>query len=562
MARQIGAALLHSRPPDTKGLNIAKLLQPLLHYPQATSQRRRPVKSRRLTCITAMIWFATLAMPIQLAAQHTRYKLVDLGTLGGPSAYQSVNAPGYQIINNAGTVAFGADTPMTDPNAPNPSLCYQHDCFVSHATRWNNGVLTDLGALPGVGNGSQSGAINARGWITGQSENGEIDPLSGLPEVRAVLWKDDAIPIDLGTFGGNYSLGITLNNLGQVVGFAANTIPDPSPMFPGGTQSRAFLWQDGVLQDLGTLGGPDAQALSINERGQVAGVSYTDPNETINPTTGMPTSHPFLWDHGIMTDLGTLGGTLSGEFLLNTGASSLLVNNRGQVIGQSTLAGDQVVHPFLWSHGVMRDLGTLGGDNGAPVWLTDNGQVVGDADLPGSQHHDAFLWRNGVMTDLGNLGGNSAAFMMNSRGQIVGISTVPPSFNCAAGDCIRHAFLWENGQMLDLNDLVPPSNMVLHEADNINERGEIVAWALPAGCNDRDLCGQIVLLVPCDHGKASTCESADVNTVAADLSNPTSMTDNVRTSAQVRPTPRGILAGWRSRLYLRYQLPSVTTPKD
>jgi probable HAF family extracellular repeat protein len=315
------------------------------------------------------------------------------------------------------------------------------------------------------------------------------------------------------------------------------------------------------MQDLGTLGGPDAMALAINERGQVAGMSYTDPNETVNPTTGMPTVHAFLWERDTMTDLGTFGGTVSGPG--HPGAEgSLLVNNRGQVIGDASFPGDQIFHPFLWDRGTLRDIGTLGGDNGSAVWLTDTGEVVGYADLPGSQIDDAFLWGNGLMTDLGNLGGSSAAFMMNSRGQIVGISTVPPSFNCAAGDCIRHAFLWENGQMLDLNDLVPPSKMVLHEADNINERGEIVAWALPAGCNVRDLCGQIVLLVPCDHGKASTCESADVNTVAADLSNPTSMTDNVRTSAQVRPTPRGILAGWRSRLYLRYQLPSVTTPKD
>jgi probable HAF family extracellular repeat protein len=268
-----------------------------------------------------------------------------------------------------------------------------------------------------------------------------------------------------------------------------------------------------------------------------------------------------------MTDLGTLGGTLSGEFLLNTGASSLLVNNRGQVIGQSTLAGDQVVHPFLWSHGVMRDLGTLGGDNGAPVWLTDNGQVVGDADLPGSQHHDAFLWRNGVMTDLGNLGGNSVAFMMNARGQIVGRSRLTKTpLNCPDNvdrqACIRHAFLWENGEMLDLNGLVPPSNMVLYEADSINERGEIVVGVLPADCDNSYLCGQFVLLVPCGAGKASACESADANITAATQSNPVPITNNARTSTQVSPMPGGILAGWRTRMAERYHLSGTTPPKN
>jgi len=453
--------------------------------------------------------------------KHHHYKLIDLGTLGGPSAYKSVNAPGYQIINNAGVVAFGADTPLTDPNASNPLLCYNSDCFVSHAVSWHNGVLTDLGALPGPSaTNSASGAINARGWIAGQSQNGEIDPVSGFPEIHAFLWKDDQM-IDLGSFGGLGSLANTLNNVGQVVGFSTNSIPDPSPIFPSGTQTRAFLWQNGDLQDLGTLGGPDAAAYSINERGQVAGISYTDPNETINPATGMPTFHPFLWDHGIMTDLGTLGGTMGGEFLFNF-ESSLLVNNRGEVIGTSSLAGDQVVHPFLWSHGEMRDLGTLGGDNGAAVWLTDNGEVVGDADLPnnppGCQStqscvRHAFLWRKGVMTDLGTLGSDpcSRAVMMNSKGQIVG-STIS-----ICGNVETNAFLWEKGgPMVALDTLIPANSGVhLFEGDNINERGEILASGLRSdGCGDPFHCQRLYLLIPCNANHASGCENPHASATA------------------------------------------------
>ena len=100
-----------------------------------------------------------IVLPLRCAAQqHSRYKLIDLGTLGGPSAYASVNAPGYRILNDAGTVSLTMDTPAPDPNAP---FCYWPDCFVSHAVRWQNGLVTDLGALPGAGNGSASGAINA-----------------------------------------------------------------------------------------------------------------------------------------------------------------------------------------------------------------------------------------------------------------------------------------------------------------------------------------------------------------------------------------------------------------
>jgi probable HAF family extracellular repeat protein len=525
------------------------------------------MKSRTLTRITAMTLFAALAVPVGLrfAAQeqgkeHTRYKVIAIGTLGGPTSYPSISRPGYQIITNSGIVGLSADTSIPDPYAPN---CANPDCFVSHTARWEKGVLIDLGTLPGVDFSSGASASNARGWIAGAS--GTTDPLTGMPVGRAVLWRDGQI-LDLGNFGGTVSLAITLNNAGQVVGAAINSIPDPFPLFAPPTQSRAFLWQNGVMHDLGTLGGPDAMALSINERGQVAGISYTDPNETINPTTGMPTVHPFLWDHGRMIDLGTLGGTLGG--IGGPFESSLLVNNRGQVMSTSSLAGDQIFHPFLWDHGVLSDLGTLGGDNGAGIWLTDTGEVLGMADLPGSQVQDAFLWRYGIMTDLGSLGGSaSAAFMMNSRGQIVGKSRLRTSFNCGGGsqsrDCIRHAFLWENGEMLDLNALVPPNNMVLYEADNINERGEIVAWALPAGCDDRDLCGQLVLLVPCEANDASGCQNADVSTTAAAQSNPAPTTNYVTTSTQVRPAPSGILAGWRARLAQRYHLPgSVTGPTN
>jgi hypothetical protein len=88
---------------------------------------------------------------------------------------------------------------------------------------------------------------------------------------------------------------------------------------------------------LDTLGGPDAQALSINQHGQMAGVSYT--NSTPNSTTGIPTVDPFIWDHGKMIDLGTLGGTFTGPFGPDGSEGSLLINDRGQVIGISTLAG-------------------------------------------------------------------------------------------------------------------------------------------------------------------------------------------------------------------------------
>ncbi len=60
------------------------------------------MKSRIFTCITAMTLFAALAVPVQVAAQHSRYKLIDTGTLGGPNS--SLGFEGERDTNNRGAL--------------------------------------------------------------------------------------------------------------------------------------------------------------------------------------------------------------------------------------------------------------------------------------------------------------------------------------------------------------------------------------------------------------------------------------------------------------------------
>ena len=88
------------------------------------------------------------------------------------------------------------------------------------------------------------------------------------------------------------------------------------------------------MRDIGTLGGNDAAAQAINERGVVAGLSYT--NTEINDTTGLPTVHPFGPANGTMQDVGGLGGTLSTPASFGDGPFGKSLNNRGEMAGTST----------------------------------------------------------------------------------------------------------------------------------------------------------------------------------------------------------------------------------
>ena len=155
----------------------------------------------------------------------------------------------------------------------------------------------DLGVLPG-GASSDTTWIAENGLVSGDSQNGELDPLvPGIPEIRAVLWRHGQI-IDLGTLEGGYeSISTSVNSRAQVVGLATDGVADPNSMVGFGYQTRAFLWQQGVMRDLGTLGsGTDAVAGLINERGQVLGWSYTDsnPSDICVGVYGFPLIDEFL----------------------------------------------------------------------------------------------------------------------------------------------------------------------------------------------------------------------------------------------------------------------------
>lgn len=448
------------------------------------------MRSKSFNVCLVVSLLAILALTNSLFAQDEanhkpqRYKLYLVPTAGGSDGFAVSGPPVLHELNDPGTLLSLGFTPMPDPFFG----------FVLHPIQTRKDRSTDLGALPPAAvNTAGVFSVSDSGRMAGGSTNGKIDPLTGFPQIAAVSFERGGV-INLGNFGGNGSQANSVNNRGQVVGYALNTIADPYGSFlmgcstfncfPTAQQARATLWDRGRLYDLGTLGGNDAIAGIINNSGQIAGTSYT--NTIPNLTTGWPSQDPFFYDHGKMVDIGNLGGTF---------AFANYMNESGQVVGLSTLAGDTASHPFSWERGKLTDIGTFGGTQGEAKSVNNAGQVVGKANLAGDQVHHAFLWRKGALTDLGTLGGsNSTAYAINSSGQVVGASIITGG--------ATHAFLWEKGTgMIDLNDFIPPgSGLYLQDALYINDSGEISGGAILDDGHER-----AYLLTPCD--EKDDCQS-------------------------------------------------------
>jgi uncharacterized membrane protein len=183
------------------------------------------MNSKTRTRIVVLSFFTAVAIPVYVAAQakHHQYKVVDVGTLGGPNSFHSGFA---QILNNEGAFVAYADTPTPNPN-PGCSIPFGNppDCFVEHPVVLRDGVVTELDVLPG-GMNSQTIWISRSGLIAGFSENSFIDPGTGLPEGRAVLWTKDGQVNDLGTVpGGNESLATAVNSRAKPWVFPTTTYP-------------------------------------------------------------------------------------------------------------------------------------------------------------------------------------------------------------------------------------------------------------------------------------------------------------------------------------------------
>jgi probable HAF family extracellular repeat protein len=451
----------------------------------------------RMTNLSVLL-AALLVSPLTLAPGSTmaakapaspRYRVVDLGSLGG-----SIGMLQGRSINLRGMAVGLMSTANPDPFGPN---CF-FDCNVDHAFLYANGKTWDLGALAGNASSAANG-ISDFGIVYGQAQNGITDPLTGFPEAHAVWWVNRKI-IDLGTLGGSQSAAWKANLLGQTVGASLTAQPDPfafEPMAacrftpitgtgsnwmsfaensffaPGATETHATLWWGGAKVDMGTLGGPDSVAADVNLLGQAVGWSYASYQAN---QFGVPDVRPFLWNPLTrkMRDLGSLGGACS---------IAAEINNRGDVIGHSTLANNTTEHPFLWTaRGGMRDLGTLGGGFAHANHINDRGEIVGYSTMvPSGQGQAptylkgrAFYWKDGTMTNLGTFGDDySDVNGINNRGQIVGETFDP------FGDATHGWISERGGPIVDLDTLIDPnSGFHIIAGVYIGDDGEIGARAI------------------------------------------------------------------------------------
>jgi len=181
--------------------------------------------------------------------------------------------------------------------------------------------ITDLGTNKSSDNFSMVMGLNNLGWA--ENMDGFVNPpitstSTTIASGRAVI-NMHGLNIDLGTLGGknswtNYG---GINDRGEAVGLAETSVPDPDgeDMCAFGTHltCRPFLWRDGRMTALPTLGGNNGQASAINNREQIVGISETTVLDPGCPA-GKPGKiiSPVLWERGEARPLPTLVGDQDG----------------------------------------------------------------------------------------------------------------------------------------------------------------------------------------------------------------------------------------------------------
>lgn len=305
---------------------------------------------------------------------------LDLGTLGGPNS--NISWPNHSTRGEIVGIAETAEMNPLGEAWSCSAFFFGPDGYICNGFAWRDGVMTALPPFPG-GYNSYAAGVNNRGQVVGWAENGVYDPtcnhqppykqflqfeaaiwgpkltemtklppypgdpdsaatainnlgqvigISGLcsnavggeSAKHALLW-DNGQPIDLGNLGAEaWNTPVSLNNKGQVIGFANNTEGN----------AQAFLWtqESRKMRALPFIGDDNSSAAyDINEKGQIVGIS----DGGTEPYGG----RAFLYENGMIMDLnGLVQGDSSLYLFLAQG-----INDRGEIVGTAIDAsGGQV----------------------------------------------------------------------------------------------------------------------------------------------------------------------------------------------------------------------------
>jgi probable HAF family extracellular repeat protein len=318
----------------------------------------------------------------------TTYTITDLGVLPGGS-YSAALA-----INNEGQIV-GYSNLMGSSN---------HNGF-----RYQDGHMSNLGLVPGFV-GGEATALSDSGNVVGNQY--KVNPVT---KHHGAIYNDDGSITDVPPLGSNSCNFFGVNNGGDVVGYSETD---------QGLPTHAVLYTGGQLNVLGMLQGDMfSWAYAINDAGLIVGKSGGD-----------HVNHAFIYLDGTMTDLGTLGGP---------SAIADAITNNNLIAGYSTPDDTGLYHAFLLApDSGMVDLGVLPGDTSSYArGLNSLGQVVGVSQ--GSGTSTAFVYQDGQMSDLNSLVVNGdnwtllAANGINDSGVIVGQGSVV----LGDGTVFPHAFM-------------------------------------------------------------------------------------------------------------------------
>ena len=277
-------------------------------------------------------------------------------------------------------------------------------------------------------------AINDGGAMTGYFE---IRKSVGV-HWHGFVWADGE-EWDTGSVNGTNSWMDDINNAGQAVGYS-----DVGP-----AEFHAAIWERGVIRSLGTLGGVFSRARAINDVGVAAGMS----DNANGNARGC-----IWWPNGTTTELPTLGGSES---------QAMDINERNQVVG---FARDfnNVGRAFFWAKGALFELPSLGDKFTKAEAINNFGVIAGWSQTADGYFH-AVSWDSSYPVDLGTVGGNNSwAYDINDNGIIVGTSE-------DANGLLR-ATVWLPSGPLDLNSLLASQDQDwnLRKAFGVNDAGEVV----------------------------------------------------------------------------------------